>query len=71
MFSIVNSSGFFFFVQLNTYLSYPDVFMAVEEVNEAKEEVALEPEASTSPLPTVPEEFQSCKFFLLVRESCP
>ncbi len=54
-------------MQLNTYLSYPDVFMAVEEVNEAKEEVALEPEASTSPLPTVPEEFLSCKFFLLAR----
>ncbi|XP_016298872.1 histone-lysine N-methyltransferase 2C-like isoform X4 [Sinocyclocheilus anshuiensis] len=36
-----------------------DVFMAVEEVNEDEEEVALEPEASISPLPTVPEEFLS------------
>ncbi|XP_016096068.1 histone-lysine N-methyltransferase 2C-like [Sinocyclocheilus grahami] len=35
------------------------VFMAVEEVNEAEGEVALEPEASTSPPPTVPEEFLS------------
>ncbi len=37
--------------------------MAVEEVNEAEEEVPLEPEASPSPLPTVPEEFLSCKCF--------
>ncbi|XP_026093586.1 histone-lysine N-methyltransferase 2C-like isoform X6 [Carassius auratus] len=36
-----------------------DIFMAVEEVNEAEEEVLLEPEASTSPLPSVPEEFLS------------
>ncbi|XP_052398391.1 histone-lysine N-methyltransferase 2C isoform X6 [Carassius gibelio] len=36
-----------------------DIFMAVEEVNEAEEEVPLEPEASTSPLPSVPEEFLS------------
>ncbi|XP_043083004.1 histone-lysine N-methyltransferase 2C-like [Puntigrus tetrazona] len=36
-----------------------DVFMAVEEVNEAEEEVALKPEARTSPLPTVPEKFLS------------
>ncbi len=39
--------------------------MAVEEVNEAEEEVPLEPEASPSPLPTVPEEFLSCKCFFL------
>lgn len=37
--------------------------MAVEEVNEAEEEVALEPEDSPNPLPTVPEEFLSCKCF--------
>uniref|UniRef100_A0A9J8DE02 [histone H3]-lysine(4) N-methyltransferase n=1 Tax=Cyprinus carpio carpio TaxID=630221 RepID=A0A9J8DE02_CYPCA len=36
-----------------------DVFMGVEGVKEAEEEVALEPEASTSPLLTVPEEFLS------------
>lgn len=39
--------------------------MAVEEVNEAEEEVPLETELSTSPLPTLPEEFLSCKFFFL------
>lgn len=52
-------------MQLNTSLSYQDVFVAVEEVNEAKEEVPLETELSTSPLPTLPEEFLSCKFFFL------
>ncbi|XP_051738984.1 histone-lysine N-methyltransferase 2C isoform X6 [Ctenopharyngodon idella] len=36
-----------------------DVFVAVEEVNEAEEEVPLETELSTSPLPTLPEEFLS------------
>ncbi|ROL51048.1 Histone-lysine N-methyltransferase 2C, partial [Anabarilius grahami] len=36
-----------------------DVFVAVEEVNEAKEEVPLETELSTSPVPTLPEEFLS------------
>lgn len=54
---------YFIFVQLNASISYPEFFMAVEEVNEAEEEVPLEPEASTSPLPSVPEEFLSCKFF--------
>lgn len=54
-----------FLVHLNTSLSYLAVFMAVEEVNEAEEEVALETELSTSPLPTLPEEFLSCKFFFL------
>ncbi|XP_051538392.1 histone-lysine N-methyltransferase 2C-like isoform X2 [Myxocyprinus asiaticus] len=36
-----------------------DVFMAVKEVNETKEEVTLEPEATASLLPSVPEEFLS------------
>jgi len=53
-----------FLVQLNTSLSYLDVFMAVE-VNEAKGEVALETELRTSPLPTQPEEFLSCKLVFL------